>query len=249
MGTRRTTTTVEDLDKGGSEPTPEDKTPEERIADEDLTLALAEIGDSEGRVQCKRTAPNDKVGMAGTYAPAEFSIERLRDEWGGGTYELYFRLPNGTLKTKRVVQILDRVAPIAPPDRTAEIIAALKGKDGDSASLLVPIFGMMQAQQENTTKMMVAMIGAQGNKAQAGMGPAELVALLGAIESLKGKSADKSGGSLDELVKVLKIAKELGSDGEGDGILGKLATMAGPLLEKFADRLPAPGTMPVPAAR
>lgn len=243
MGTKRTITTETELDSSDKGSGLDDRTAEQRAADDDLQLALAEIGESEGRVQCIRTAPKDEAGIAGTYSAQEFSIERLRDEWGGGTYQLYFRMPNGTLKTKRTVQIIAKKTPAAPPDRTAEIIAALQNQKGgtDSASMLTAFLGLMQAQQKSTTDMIVAMIQAGGNHKAQGMGPAELVALLGAIQGLKGKGDEKHGGSLDELVKVLKIAKELGGEaGEGDGVLGKLASIAGPLLEKFADRLPAP---------
>lgn len=250
MATKRTVTTETELDPKELEAEADTRTTEEKAADEELQVALAEIGDTEGKVQCVRTAPKDEAGIAGTYSAQEFSVERLRDEWGGGTYMLYFRKPNGQLKTKRSVSIIAKKAP-APLDRTAELLAALQGKKGDDNTGL--ILQLMQSQQKATTDMIVAMIGAQGNNKAQGMGPTELVALLGAIQGLN-KSGDKnSGSSLDELLKVLKVAKELGGNGgEDDGWLGKLATLAGPLLEKLGDRsneTPAPlARRPIPVS-
>ncbi len=238
MATKQIKETVTTVETDGKDRELEAASADELTSEEEeLQQALGEVGDTEVKIQVIRTLPADKAGNCTSYPAGEFSIDRLREEWGGGKYMLYFRLPGGKLKTKRSISVLEKLKPAAPPDRTAELIAALAANKGDNGAILPAIFSMMQAQQKSSTDMIVAMINAQGNNKAAGMGPAELVALLGAIEGLKGKADKSSGSSLDELVKVLKVARELnGEGGDSGGILDKLATMAGPLIERLAEK-------------
>lgn len=241
MGTRKTTTAEKDapdmlLTDDESEQTP---------VEEELALALGEIGETEVRVQVQKTLPKDEAGACSTYSAQEFSIERVRDDWGGGTYILYFRLPNGQLKTKRRISILARKTPPTPPDRTAEIIAALKDGGGKDNTAL--ILQLMQAQQKSTADMMIAMMTAQAANKTAPMGVAEIVALITGISQLN-KGGGNDSSAVDLLLKGVKLSKELsgGGDGEGPGILSQIAEVAGPLLQKLGERNNAPPTVQNP---
>lgn len=189
----------------------------------DLQSALAECGDTgQVRIQVIKISPKEEAGACTTYDSAELSIDRVRDEYGAGTFHLMFRNPKGQLLTRKRLSIVGKKVEAAKPATTQDLAKLLEG--GNSAGSNNQMLLMMKMLEMQGAQM-VAMLTrpAPAVPSTPPMGPAEIIAMMTGLASIM-KPANAPDSPMDALLKGVKLANELRGDSDDNGgIVGMIS--------------------------
>jgi len=150
-----------------------------------------------------KTRKNEYIAAC---TPDEFSLEGLRDDWGGGEYRIYGRNANGAFLINRTVRI-------APPIKKP----ALNDMGQFDLMSVVTRLGEMQTQQMNDFKSTMLELMLKNNQPVAGDPVTMMTAMMGAMVQMKkltGEAASQSD-NFETLMKGIELGKDLGgSDGD-----------------------------------
>lgn len=212
-----------------------------------LEAIFAEIGPAEGyRVTV------DKVTGAGDeycadYSPEEFSKARIQQDHGGGTFKVTVRRTGGQFVKRATIRVAARantprqLPPPEPAVRSAEVPAPRADMNFELFRLMLQ---MQQASNEQTTKILIAMMEKRDGGA------------LSAKDIIELTRAGKDKGSLVEALEALEKLQSMApvnSGGEGGSDMAAIAQAASafaPLIQQFMARnnqpLPAPRPVTAP---
>lgn len=215
-----------------------------------LMNALAEIGASEIETKVAVYRATPEKGMKGgaflfSCSPAEFSLEYLRDSYGGGTYRIHIR-QGARLVGNRIVTIEEPRKPslaMMPPQ---------------SPSLdLGKMIDAMQAGFNGLGQMIL-----NANKAPAvdpdAMRRGMMQDMLTMKELFSGNKADNGEGAIAMLLKGMEIARDItprgdGETGTADILMEAMKTFGKPIAEAAmaarAQQPSAPVQLPVMPAQ
>ena len=211
-----------------------------------LMNALAEIGDdnSEATVSVYRATPEKGLkGGAFLYSctATEFSLETLRDAYGGGSYRVHIK------KHGKIVTGGNRLVIIEEPKHsgipfTPPTIAASQNQNNESTRLIeIMQAGFNQLGQILSQNKVPAIDPAQMRR--------DMMSDMLAMKELfsQQQPAQSSGvGQIEMLLKGIELAKEItprdGETGTMDVILEAMRTFGKPIAEAAMARLPVENT-------
>lgn len=237
-----------DADQTVTEMSLETQTEEPDFDEQIKQIALAD-GMASGWVSISRRAPNKPLwSYSGRLPIDDFSLERIRELWGGGDYRARFTDESGQYRANKTFVIDYNSKPDADGgrrERPANEEALSKAIDklspnGTQASSQDMMLRMMEMQQKRDDQFLQLMLKSQNDaaKSQSDMmtamitlvsaqkAPAppapgmDMLATLQVFDKLKGQSFD--------VIEVLKLAREWqeeNSGGKNDSWLDKLATL------------------------
>lgn len=180
----------------------------DELEDMDLERAARELGagDASGRVWVTKLEPKDKAGECCSYPVSEYSIERLRDDWGDGKYLIVIRRASGAIYTKGTVQLAPRA--VRPVAQTVDVDAIKRQVRDEQA----PTIDLLKS---------IAMT-ALGRPAAPATDPLQLLEVLERVQKLA--APRERGGELDAIMKGIKLATDLRGSGGAEGAgLGDVA--------------------------
>lgn len=217
--------------------------PDQQQEPEDVALAnlLADIGgiDSESRVNVYR-ALQSKGMKGGAYLfschPAEFSLDKLRDAYGGGDYRVHVR-SNGRLVANQLVSIEEAKKPqpdIIMPART----------DSSDVTKLGEL--MMQGFQQ-LGQLVAQSVGRP--QSDASQTRRELLQDMVTMKQLFGDSRSDPSSIMEMFLRGVEFAKGDGSPPPGestatDVLLEAMRTFGRPIAEAAMSQLPKAGALP-----
>lgn len=232
--TKETVTTTDDKDEialpGGAQAPAANESESADLA------AMLELGMSPGmrwRVSC--LSPADKAGECRTYSSDEISVDRIREEWGGGRYKIQGINEKNQFGRSAVITIKEmRAAPVAqlPP----ELAAVLQKLAAPQGAPDMTVFMSMMKQQSD---LILALLSKQSTP------PVDPVAMqknfLESMVSMKAfMTPPKTEESvIDVLMKGLNLGKQIaGGGGEKDwtDVAMRGLEMIEPVIEEFAGR-------------
>lgn len=203
---------------------------------------LSEIaGDVNSGVTVYRSGPNQKNKFLFKCHPGDFSLEQLRDEYGGGDFRLYITKEGKLYKNVGVS--------IEPPRRAPEAPTP-KNNPGD----MLEMFREMQKQNmEQMQLMMLRMAEAMRANVPAPVDPIamqnQLLSQLASMKSLFSRDETPRENPLDGILKGIELAKSLapapvGEANSTDVLLEAIRTLGGPIAAGLArmqgNEAPAP---------
>lgn len=217
-------------EKSGTELTPESVFPphfEEPIP-EDLALlnTLADLGETDSNVKVNVYRVDLSKGSKGgaflfSCDPVEFNFEKLRDDYGGGTYRVHVRA-NGGIAANRLVTIEEPRRP------------KIEAQAQPSQDLVAPLTTMMQAMVagfENLGKLIVTAQPQQQSRS-------DMLQEMLLYKQLFEQPQQSNVNPLDFVKQGIDLAKELGTSGKETGtadiVMGLLETFGKPIAEAVA---------------
>lgn len=214
----------------------------------DIVRAANELSgaDSGAKVHVYKLLPKEQKGTCLPYAAGDFSLERLMDDYGGGTYQITIRHAHGPIFKRSTETLVERrEKPGAPAidvslikrEAKAEYeaanapVMALMSKAFDAMIGRGPIAGVDPAASMNQMLEGAERIAKIGNKSREGTSELEHLAhLVKFVDSIRGGSAEKPDntgiGLVRDLIGMVRDAKPArlvapGGDtanGEGEGM-------------------------------
>lgn len=238
--------------------------PDGDLEDAEYLRALTEIeGSDEVRWNVYCTTPQDRAGYLCTWGSTELSLERIRDEFGGGKYRVRGTFANGryaggrTITISGVAKPKPQAVPLAAGQDVGSLLSQLEARERERREagsartmeymrILAPIMGpVMAALLGNRGPDLTAILAATR-----GPSLADVTQTMANLKQMQGGEETK----LDHFVKMLEVAQNLGGKSGSDtnwlDILKEGLGMARPAIEGLvasaAHRLPAPspGMMP-----
>lgn len=232
-GTRKTTTQVE-------EPIFDEASGEDREDDEDfpglpdeLKGLFSDLG-ADARLQIYRRPPGGRKKYCDTIDPWDFTMEWLRDEWGGGRYQLSLR-KDGKYAGAVTVEIE------GPPKKRRD-----DDDDDDDEPALNPQLGVVLVEtlrelRDLRRDMQHPPAGAQqGNPVEMGLSIAQALqsATNPLIEYLTREQEDRKGPDSSDMIEVflrgMELAREMAGPPAGSN---PYLEMARPLVESLTRTL------------
>lgn len=209
----------------------------------DLLSALGELADP-GGIKCQviRVSPKETAGVCGSYGASELSIDRIREDWGAGKYQIIFRNNKGQIEAKRTISIVAKLEPKTPtgPD-IATLLREMEAKQEKNTMQLMMSF--MQAQMASQGELMKAIAGNRGSDFNA----QSMLAMMVSIKELF--KNDNAGSQVDTLVKGIELASKFGGGDSEPSTLSAILKgleLAAPLL-KGAGNAPQIPPVQIPA--
>lgn len=213
-----------ELDAGGMD----DATPDD-VAVNSLLSEIA--GDVNSSVTVYRTGPNQKNKFLFKCHPGDFSLEQLRDEYGGGDFRLYITKAGALYKNVGVS--------IEPPRRVPEQSAP---------KVVTPdlVDALREMQRQNTEQMQLFML-KMTEAMRANIPPPidpiamqnQLLAQLASMKNLFSRDEGPRENPLDNILKGIELAKSLqpapvGEANTTDVLMEAIRTFGKPLAEGVA---------------
>lgn len=224
MATKRVTTIETDA------PLPDEAPPtaDQEAEDIELQSLLSELGTLEDlRVRVRQLEP--VKGSCETYSAADFSIERVRSDYGAGKYHCTIIGPDGRAKRHRMVTIAARLeppkpaTPITTPTDVLTMLSRMQAESGERlmkwAAVIVPTLGTAIAAYFNRprdTRKEFDPIAAQ-------------TAFFQQLALAKEMFGGNSNGA-DTLIKAIEVLKDVMPSGGGE---------SGGMVEQLLKALPA----------
>lgn len=181
--------------------------------DGELFRVTDELRATQGvRLIFTRTLPAEQAGYVGEMTPAEFTMERIKQSFGPGTYKVRCMGPRGFVKGGGTVRIAASATPTqatTPLDAYFAMMQQIDEKQSARMLQYAQIFG----------PVLVAVLGRNSGPdlsqllpALRGPSLADITATLSNLKQLSGAESTP----VDQFVKALTVAKELttGSTGE-----------------------------------
>ena len=217
----------------------------------DLFAAIDQLRAAQGvnfLVQC--LAPKEKAGYLGAIPAAEFSLEILRERFGGGLYKILVKGPKGFLPGGGNVQIsmANESARNAPRGELETFVELMERRDRESATRRDRL---MEIGIPALTSVLAAFIGRQPQQgtdiamlAAALKGPSmgELATTMQSLQALSAPRADP----FDTALKMMERVKDFATDGSEPkagsswlDVVRDLIREAGPMLGGVAQHLAA----------
>lgn len=247
MARKVTTTTVETASANdeSSREIDIDADEEETELEKDTISELLELGQGEVRWKVDRISPADKAGHCTTYITGDLSLDRIREEWGGGKFKITGIGPDGKYVARRTVAIVEPVKHpmlMQPQNNVAEIMAIVNSSRNDSSTMMMQ---MMKSQSDLLAAVLSRPqpVGPDPTQMQTNM-----LAMMASMRDIF--KPEKSTSDIELLMKGLELGREFGGGGgSGDtGWMDLLVSgmgMAKPLIQKAME---APATIPTPIA-
>jgi hypothetical protein len=209
-----------------------------------LLGTLAELGESESeaKVMVYRNAKDrgSRDSYIFTCTPAEFSIDTLRNTYGGGEFRIRV-IQQGRILKNQVVAVEPKPIETAPDPQA-----------GMNQMMTVMMAGFKQMTEAIAASKPVA--------APAGMGVAETISLISALKPMMTNNSAPAApvaDPLDMITKILALQRELGGlsgGGEGKGddamtaiILKGMDTFGKPMAEMMAQTQAQKASQAMPA--
>lgn len=203
----------------------------------DYIKELLEIGGDDVRWTVKRLSPGDP-GYCATYSSSELSLDRIREDWGHGRYQIKGTTSEGKYLAARTVRVIEGLKKKEDGHSSLDNVAALlASKDDGSLRMMMQMMQMQNQQQmaamKSQTDMLVAVL--TRPPAEPPKQPS-LVEIVGALAPFL-KPEKSSGDSVEVLLRGLELGKELGADrdtGMADIAMKGLEAVA-PVLQNAAE--------------
>ena len=244
---------------------PEDEVSTEQESDDEIgdeqQLAISELlgmdGASTIRWKVDKTSPIPEAGFCANYYGTELSLERLKEEFGAGAYQItgydaggkYIKggrrkltiakshVPiqsNNVLSQKDLLELV-----MKKPEGNGELIQMMQLMMQQSTQQMQQQMQLASQQTQMMTGLLTAMLGKPADK-----GP-DALAMIAALKDVLAP-ADKTSAndSVSMLLKGIELGKDLGGDGgpsDWTALVGKGFDMAKPLLEAAAAQNPSSG--------
>lgn len=199
--------------RGGAAPEP----------DPDVRRVLEELGNEAFVLKLNRMVGRT-VRYCTEYTPAEFDLERIRREWGGGNYQLVIQNEEGERVKLKTFAIDER--PEAVGSDNAELVGLLR-------QLITETRNPPPA--KDPTEIAAVLLGAMSKFQQPAqtMGPQDVVTLIAAIDKMRGGSGDSGVEAVKMLREGLELGRELGGSdgGSSDPYAHVISSLGVPLIE------------------
>ncbi len=197
---------------------------EDMEAYEEWTRIRAEFGDDEGKVVLKRRNPKGQLAMLDIMSVADFSIDRVMQDWGGGRYiaaAFKNQAKMGQIQFE-IDESIPRRTPIreTPQPQAAVTVQGPASEDPRIAALERSI----TSQNELIKTMITAMFASKGN------GDSALDTGLKIAEMITSRTPAAEKPSFTDLKDIFIAGIEAKAAAEGGGEEGYL-----PVLKAFAD--------------
>jgi hypothetical protein len=206
--------------------------------DATLDKLFMEIGDAPGDVRFKctvyRIMPNQgEKEYCFAFTPAELPIlDRLRDEYGGGKFEIFI-YKNGKIFKRPVLNVAK------PPAKPAPVTVA------PNSDMNAVVNALMESQRQQAEQMREFM--QRGQSAQPAPNMLEMMGtMMGVMSQMKSfiAPANPSGG-IDDFIKMLNVTRDLVGEGGGEksmaeSLLGLAKEFGPPLLAMSGQLANAP---------
>lgn len=172
-----------------------EKSEDEKLADESIESVIASIGGGhDATVFVYRLLHNKPKSFVVSMPPADFSLEMLRDEYQGGSFQILVRKGGKLVKCRNI-------SVESPPKKDM-----VSSKD-DTKDL---IFQMMRADQQRSHDLIVALLGKDKPDHKLDW-PALLTAAAAMVPALKSLFSEKSN-QVDTLLKGLELGQRFSDD-------------------------------------
>ena len=225
---RKQTENTPPVDDGVEKAPAVETEPDDPIADsEDTAISnlFAELaGEIGAKVTVYRCNPNEKRKYLFKCSPEAFDIDRLRDEYGGGEFQLYIARGGALWRAPRITV----EAPLTKPDTNKQ-----EKEPGELVTLLRETIERQNREMQELREEI-----RQRNSA----GPMDSLQMIKEVANIFAASrpVDNSGAAVDMLLKGLTLAKELQSDNSGGGEKNMISLFSdllkSPILEKALDQ-------------
>jgi hypothetical protein len=193
-------------------PAPDPLTDDELPAADALSTMLAELAGSsdESNVTVYRDGKNQELGYLFKCAPEAFSLDDLRDKYGGGRFRLFITR-NGTLYRNRVVIVEPPMQREAMPAASVDIAAVIREGFAAQAEALAkvvarPLPSLLQG--ANLPEVITAAAGA-------------LTALRALFPAppppAPAPAVENESRAVDRFIKAFELARDLQAKGGGAG--------------------------------
>lgn len=205
-------------------------------------------GASEYKFKVEKVAPAAEAGHCATYNGSELTLERIRDEFGPGRYQLTtFNSKGQYVSGGRRQLSIAKVLNAQDADRherlgvreILDVIRANQSPRDESATQMMQIFlKQSEMQQAQMTALLTAVLTRPADK------PADPLQMIAALKDIMAPT-NQSGGSdkaVEMLLKGITLGKEFNGTGGGDwtDALIKGLDVAAPIFQQAAEARPAP---------
>ena len=217
MAKKKVTTVTKTVSDGDEEIKIGDNAADEITDDNDIISELRAFGvDAQHRYNVFKISgkAGSQLGHCATMSSQDFSLDGVRDTFGGGKYRITVTDDAGKIRMRRNIDVVESLRPLAPVPT-----ATLAG----SIAELAPVLELIRPPQQSND-ILLALIKSQGEMLTAmmnrpapattpPMGVADFVALMTAMKG------DKQDSPIDVLLKGLSLGKEIAGDGGGDSMM------------------------------
>jgi hypothetical protein len=130
------------------------------LEDDSIMNVLADLGEGESDAEVKayRVDPKAKNTKGGAYLftclPAEFSLDRLRDDYGGGAFRIHVRC-SGRILTNKLVAVEPPIKTVVNPLNQNDILSVVQQTIKENNEMLLR---MLQPQASSKKEMMEEMV-------------------------------------------------------------------------------------------
>lgn len=183
----------------------------------DLQGFLEEIGADATKVVLFRRTKDGKQPYVGTYSAAEFDLEAVKQEHGGGSYFCRIYNQGGVKKTYRFA-IDESIKPLAPE---------LRGGSSVRDVLLEKLLERLGGNGGGGDPMEIAAKIAQANATQTA---ATLALVMPLIEKISG--GGKGGNNIAEMLEIMEFGiSHFGAGAKDEGFMGVVREVGLPLVD------------------
>lgn len=177
-----------------------------RPDDFELELASAEMeaGGAGGRLYVTKLEPREEAGACDSYLASEFTLERLRADYGAGKYLLLLRDSLGTIRRRGKIQLARQAV---KPSTAAVDVDRVRGQ-------AIEDYQRQTAPLLELNKTVIAALA--GRPASPAFDPLQLLGIIKDLRELVTPPRERSG-ELDAVMKGVKLANELRGTGGAEG--------------------------------
>lgn len=228
--------------------------PETDSVEEDLIADLLAAGiEEEITYQVRRIAPADKAAYCTKYSRGDLSLDRIREDWGAGTYTITAFDAAKRYKKRNTVKIAESLRPtLGPTSQTtqlAEMAQILRANVPPAQQQGMDMGAVLTSIMQSQTSLLTAIL---SRPVPVPPPPPDPLPMITAIASLlKPASSEASGVSM--LLKGLQLGKEMSGGSDWTDVatrgLDTLAPIVGELVQarkNAAPTAPAATQRPIP---
>lgn len=220
--TTTTVTTTEPVETEGAAPAPASvEEVMQQQANDSLVALMAELGSIDGsRCTVHRAEKNQPLEYVFACSPSEFSLDDLRDKYGGGTFRLFVTKPGHTGVWRNMLVHVARTAgtPMAADPNAAMLSVMREGFARQAEVLKAALAPQVPAGEPVTMATILPQL------------PAIITAAAAAITALRPPTpapapvAQSKDSGIELFIKGVELAQDLrgGGDGDGGGLMGIL---------------------------
>ena len=257
MATRKTVTTVET--ESGASGEGKDKIGEEIVitgevdsVEQDLIAELLAAGiEEEITYAVRRVSPADKASYCTKYSRGDLSLDRIREDWGPGTYAITAFDAANKYRKRTTVKIAEslKAAPVvaSQTSQLAEMAQILRANVPTSAPQGTDMTAVLVAMMKSQSDLLTAILTRPAPASPPAPDPLAMIAALRDV--LK---PQKESSEVDILLKGLSLGKDLAGGSEWTDVVAKGLDAVVPLLNSqsaTSTTRPAVRSRPIPNTR